>query len=99
MTNYIKWLEKWYKDYCDGDWEHSEGVRIFTVDNPGWCMTINLEDTDMEDKEFPMLRIDNSDDDWIICQVRDNHFIGGGDPDKIEEIIKVFKEWVESCQE
>lgn len=28
MTNYIKWLEKWYKDNCDGDWEHFYGIRI-----------------------------------------------------------------------
>ncbi|WP_026514319.1 immunity 53 family protein [Butyrivibrio sp. LB2008] len=98
MTNYIKWLENWYKDNCDGYWEHCYGIRIFALDNPGWCVTIDFEDTDLEDKEFPMLRIDNSDDDWIICYVKDKKFIGSGDSDKIEEIIKVFKEWVESNQ-
>ena len=96
MTNYIKQLENWYKDNCDGYWEHCYGIRIFALDNPGWCVTIDFEDTELEDKEFPMLRIDNSDDDWIICYVKNKKFIGSGDPDKIEEIIKVFKEWVES---
>ena len=59
-------------------------------------MTIDFEDTELEDKEFPMLRIDNSDDDWIACKVEDKKFKGAGDPNKLEEIIKVFKEWVES---
>ena len=58
---------------------------------------VDLAYTDMEDKEFKMLRIDNSDDDWIICHVRKKQFKGSGDPTKLEEIIKVFKEWVESC--
>lgn len=98
MTNYIKWLENWYKDNCYDEWEHSYGVRIGTLDNPGWSVEVDLEYTNMEDKEFPELEVDNSDDDWIDCFVRNNQFMGYGDPGKLEEIIKVFKEWVESFE-
>lgn len=96
MTNYIKWLEKWYKDNCYDEWEHTYGVKIYTVDNPGWTVLVDLSYTYMEDKEFPQLKVDNSDDDWIICHVRNKQFKGSGDPNKLEEIIKVFKDWVES---
>ena len=99
MTNYVKWLEKWYKDNCYDEWEQSYGVKIDTLDNPGWMVTIDIIYTELEDKEFPMLKIDNSDDDWIVCQVRKKQFIGCGDFTKLEEIIKVFKEWVENYQE
>ena len=95
MVNYIKWLGNWYKENCYDDWEHSYGVKIDTLDNPGWAVKIDLEYTNMEDIEFPKYKIDNSDDDWIICYVRNEKFMGYGDPDKLEEIIKVFKEWVE----
>ncbi|WP_442856026.1 Imm53 family immunity protein [Butyrivibrio sp. LB2008] len=26
--NYIKWLEEWYKSYCNGDWEHGYGGKF-----------------------------------------------------------------------
>lgn len=96
MINYFRWLEEWYKSNCDGDWEHMYGVKIDTVDNPGWYVTIDLADTEMENKVFSKIIIDNSDDDWIICFVEKGQFKGSGDPNKLEEIIKVFKEWVDS---
>lgn len=34
--NIFEWLQKWYKSQCDGDWEHEYGIKIETVDNPGW---------------------------------------------------------------
>nr|TKK07812.1 hypothetical protein SrhCFBP13529_11555 [Stenotrophomonas rhizophila] len=38
-------LQKWYADQCDGDWEHSFGIRIDTLDNPGWTVSVDLTDT------------------------------------------------------
>lgn len=29
-------LERWYASQCDDNWEHSYGIRIDTLDNPGW---------------------------------------------------------------
>ncbi len=31
-------LQRWYSAQCDGDWEHGLGVRIETLDNPGWMV-------------------------------------------------------------
>ncbi len=31
----LNWIQSWYYENCDGDWEHSYGMRIDTVDNPG----------------------------------------------------------------
>ena len=33
----------WYLSQCNGDWEHAYGVKIDTLDNPGW--TLEVEDT------------------------------------------------------
>ncbi|WP_338708672.1 MULTISPECIES: Imm53 family immunity protein [Paenibacillus] len=40
MMNTLKWLQNWYHENCNGDWEHSYDVKIDTVDNPGWSVEI-----------------------------------------------------------
>jgi len=40
----VKWLEKWFKSQCDGDWEHECGINITTSDNPGWIVEIDVAD-------------------------------------------------------
>jgi Immunity protein 53 len=41
----ISWLEDWYETQCDGDWEHQHGLKIDTLDNPGWQVQIDLDGT------------------------------------------------------
>ncbi len=50
--NALEELQNWYLSECNEDWEHSYGVKIETLDNPGWSVTINLEDTYLETIEF-----------------------------------------------
>ena len=93
----FSWLMKWFKSKCNGGWEHYYvGVKIETLDNPGWSIEIELSDTDLEDKHFEKINIDNGDDDWFVCWVEKNKFNGAGDPDKLEKIIEIFRDWVES---
>ena len=96
--NDIQWLENWYRSQCDGDWEHCYGVRISTLDNPGWAVQINLNETPLFGEPFDTINIDNGDDDWIICRIRDGYFEGNGDPDKLEKIISIFRHWVEDIE-
>ena len=35
----ISKLDKWYRDHCNGTWEHLLGIKIETTDNPGWLVT------------------------------------------------------------
>ena len=94
--NMLNWLMAWYKSNCDGDWEHLFGVKIGTLDNPGWMVDIDLSDTPIEDKDFEMIEENKGDDDWFFCHIKDGMFSGRGDPDKLEKILEVFKEWTES---
>ena len=91
--NLLKWLEGWYKSNCDGYWEHSYGVKIETLDNPGWGVRIKLVDTELEGKCFETLKIERTDDNWVYCKVKDNVFQGAGGPENLEEILKIFKAW------
>ena len=40
--NILIWLQNWYDKQCDGDWEHTYGIQIGTMDNPGWSVKISL---------------------------------------------------------
>jgi len=95
-------LENWYRAQCNGDWEHSYGVEISTLDNPGWIVKINLADTDLERRPFRELSygtgVDSKpiDEDWLVCKVENNIFHGAGGPSKLRELIRVFLDWAQS---
>lgn len=94
----LDWLIKWYKSNCNGEWEHIFGIKIDTLDNPGWIVKIDLTDTAMEGRQFKEYKVNNNEIDWIICYVHENIYNGMGDPDKLNEIIKIFRKWVEENQ-
>jgi hypothetical protein len=87
-------LCKWYAAQCDGEWEHGFGVAIDTIDNPGWVVKINLRDTACEQKVFAEVKINNSDNDWVHCSVKDAKFVGAGDPSKLGIILDHFLSFV-----
>ncbi|MBK9940716.1 MAG: immunity 53 family protein [Kouleothrix sp.] len=89
-------LQKWYESYCDGDWEHGFGIRITTLDNPGWSMTINLEGTDLENQPFSPIEDIEPERDWIRCWVTENTFHGVGGPQKLEAMIELFLDWADT---
>ena len=37
----ITWIEQWYQRQCDGNWEHQHGIKVETLDNPGWHVEID----------------------------------------------------------
>lgn len=67
--NDITWLEAWYQQNCDGYWEHSYGIEIETLDNPGWHVKIDLSKTDYVNLKAEELKEDTDDDNWIRCSI------------------------------
>ena len=89
-------LQQWYSAQCDGDWEHGFGIKIDTLDNPGWALTVNLEGTLLEEKLFPEINIKENRRSWLYCSVKDRLFIGRGDPSRLEEMLTIFITWAQS---
>ena len=52
LTELVDRIQDWYKLNCNGDWEHSYGYSIATIDNPGWTIRIDLSETPLENLEF-----------------------------------------------
>jgi len=91
----LAWLMRWYLDQCDGDWEHGYGIRIGTLDNPGWSLTVDLKGTKVDGLEFP--RLSNNyehDSDWWTCWTENNRFRAAGGPLQLTAMIDTFRTWV-----
>lgn len=91
----LSWVQNWYYQYCDGDWEHNETIKIYTIDNPGWRITIDLEGTDCESKLFDNFKKEMSEHNWYHCFLRNGKFEGAGGPSNLVDILSFFKRWVE----
>jgi hypothetical protein len=87
---------EWYQAHCDDSWEHQYGVRLETLDNPGWQLTVDLIHTDLEGRTLVEVREGIAPGDhpdaplWIHCFVRDNKFQGACDPTQVARLFDVF---------
>ena len=91
----LQQLQDWYSSQCNGDWEHTYGVKIETLDNPGWSIEIDLRETDLAERSFaPLSRGDTEDDsDWIRCKVEHEKFMGAGGSNNLAELLRAFLTW------
>ncbi len=94
----LEFLQKWYSEQCDGDWEHMNGVRIDTLDNPGWSVDIQLEGTDLQDQRFETRTVKRGDKGWLDCWVENRTFKGRGGPQNLVDILGLFRQWAENVR-
>lgn len=87
----LSWIQGWFKSHCNGNWEHSYGIKIETLDNPGWQVKIDLEGTDLEGTVTPYELIEKSDNDWYGYKIQDSVFHAAGDPDKLGVLLELFR--------
>lgn len=93
MTNCLEWLQSWFFNQSNGEWEHSFGIVIESLDNPGWSVQIDLEGTKIEGKKLPFFKEERSDLNWIVCRVVDKKFEGFGGSQNLIEILEFFRDW------
>jgi hypothetical protein len=95
-------VQRWYYAQNNGDWEHCYGIEIGTLDNPGWHVSIDLADTELEDALFTEIKHNEigqnygDNPDWFVCRKVDGKFKGAGGPEQLETILRVFLTWVHS---
>jgi hypothetical protein len=94
--NTIKWISEWFLSNCDGDWEHLNQIKIFTVDNPGWVIQIDLSGTKYESIKIPYELFEKSENDWFGFSIKNGIYDAGGDLNKLDFLVNKFKEIVEN---
>ena len=98
-NNNLEWLEDWYQRQCDGHWENREGIRLESLWRRGWRLVISLEGTTAQDTAPNRLALDTDGEEWIECAIDGSRFEGSGDPRRLEQIIGIFRKWVETSQQ
>ncbi|MBI5877380.1 MAG: immunity 53 family protein [Chloroflexi bacterium] len=78
MTGALAGLQDWYRNCCDGEWEHHYGVTIQSLDNPGWLVTIDLAGTALIDCRFDAIDARAGGTEWMHCAVQDAQFRAAG---------------------
>jgi immunity protein 53 of polymorphic toxin system len=90
----IEFLQQWYAAHCDGGWEHQHGIKIGTLDNPGWRVTIDLTDTELQD--VPLIPIEHQMEDrsvWWRCWRDERAFHATCGVTCLQPVLAVFNEW------
>ena len=95
---------RWYLAECNGDWEHSYGIEIGTLDNPGWTLKIDLRETTLLGQPFARVaygKIANDLEEWQIAgswwvaELKGETFEAACGPLDLPSVIGLFRNWVE----
>ena len=92
-------LQNWYLSQCNEDWEHTYGIEIGTLDNPGWFLKVDLTHTDIEEQHYTGYSYGVGDhaadrgNNWLITKLEGGKFVGYGGPQKLEELMQIFLAW------
>lgn len=91
----LNWLEKWFASNCNGDWEHSYGITIETLDNPGWDVKIDLKNTSLANEKLEYTYTEKNENDWFGIKIENAIFYAFGDTNKLSFLLELFKKFVE----
>ncbi|MXO49281.1 hypothetical protein GRI69_13560 [Erythrobacter vulgaris] len=99
----LEWLTNWYVRECNNDWEHSYGIKIETLDNPGWTVEIDLRETVLEGRWFESMHGEVASDldewrergSWWIASADGVRFKAACGPTDVSAVMGVFREWAE----
>jgi hypothetical protein len=82
---------EWYLAHCNGDWEHQYGVRIATLDNPGWILDVDLTGTPFAERSLQMSLDERSEDDWVAVEASGSTFRARGGPRNLVDLMRAFQ--------
>jgi hypothetical protein len=91
----LEFLAAWYSDQCDGEWEHEFGVRLDTLDNPGWYLRVDLIGTAAERRFVERRRFDFGAGGWVIVGSDGRTFEASSDPSSLNFALEEFRRFIE----
>ena len=95
LKDNLLWIVNWFDSQCDGDWEHSNGVHIQTLGNPGWDITISIQETELDEIEFREIHIERTEKNWLFCKVEEGQFQAKCGVFNLIEVLQIFRNWAE----
>ena len=93
MKSGIERLDDWFNTQCNGDWEHSHGIEIESVDNPGWMVTIDLRETHSEKLSVEVWN------DGYEFETVDEFLHGYAEPRKLNDLLNAIADALDAQDE
>lgn len=90
-SDVLAWLQGWYNEQWHEEWDHEYGIRIETLDNPGWSVRISLEGTVYADRLQVAGEKNAGEYDWLAYKVKDRQFHGACGPENLTELLESFR--------
>lgn len=94
----LDWIQNWFKDNCNGEWEHHGGIQITTLDNPGWDVEIDISNTSIANLTIEWILNENGAQDWYGVKIENQKFNASGDSGKLTFLLSLFKEMIEKIE-
>jgi hypothetical protein len=94
----LEWIQNWFKENCDGEWEKNEVIQITTIDNPGWEVEIDISNTSIANTTINWILNENGKQDWYGVKIENQKFTAAGDPGKLIFLLGLFKEMIEKIE-
>ncbi len=91
---HLEALMGWYNANCDGDWEHSYGVKIETTEEGGWLFQADLADTAYATDDLARRESRRSDADWLVVEIHDGAYRASGGGCSLIDIVAGFVAYV-----
>jgi hypothetical protein len=88
-------LQRWYRDHCDGEWEHEFGIRLATLDNPGWSVEVDLVGTRLEGHVMERSRTADAAGSWMFVCSTGQMFQASCDPLSLTAVLAAFQRFAE----
>jgi hypothetical protein len=94
----LDWIQNWFKDNCDGDWERGHGIQITTLENPGWVVEFDLSNTSLANLNLDEIFNENGRQNWYSVKIDNQKFSAAGDSGKLKFLLGLFKEMIEKIE-
>jgi hypothetical protein len=102
-TDDLEWLGTWYRNQCDGRWEHQKGLLlepVATSTREAWRLRIDLRGTSAAGsppRQMALYAMRDAQHEpgygyWMRCTLTAHLFEGEGA--EVEELVGVFRRWV-----
>ena len=97
MSDTLARLAAWHLSQCNGEREHAHGIKVDTLDDPGWTIDIDLAGTTLVDAPFGVHE-DRYDHEvsWLRCWTEAAVFHAACGPGRLEDALRVYRSWAES---
>ena len=87
----LKRIQNWYQINCNGDWEHRYGYKIETLDNPGWSIKIDLQETALHKLDFNRnFQNPSNENDWFSIKCENSVLEIFCGPENLEQVFAIF---------